>query len=338
MAGAGIAFPDEAMAVVNNPAVAAAVNGRAEVGLALYRPRSNYWSTESTENGQNGTFTIGPNAIDAESQNLFVPSFASSWQWQEDSAFAVALYGRTGIDTEYQGGTATFDPDGPGPEPVGTYPGTLGDGDVKTKLTQALLDLAYAKQLTEQVSLGVSAVLAAQSFSISGVSTLAPLTYTFVSSGGSVMPQNLSGNGADKSYGAGIKAGVHFQWNPQLSLGLMYQTKIYMSEVSSYSDLFPSGGNFDIPADFKAGLSWHMNDSLVLSLDMEWIFYSGVDALSNTLEDLFQCPTAGAGGTDLNSCLGGSHGGGLGWKDDTSYKIGLDWKLGPKWSLRAGLA
>lgn len=338
MAGAGMALPEEAMAIVNNPAVATEVTGRSEIGLALFHPRSNYWSTESTQNGQNGSFTIGPNAIDAESQNMLVPFFARSWQLREQSAFAMALYGRSGINTEYLGGTATFDPDGAGPEPVGTFPGTLGDGDVKTSLSQALLDLTYAQQLNDRFSLGISAVLAAQSFKISGVGTLAPLTQTYASSGGSVMPANLSGNGSDQSYGAGVKVGAHFQWTPKFSLGLMIQSKIYMSSLSSYSDLFASGGDLDIPADFKLGFSWRIIDSVVFSFDLERIFYSDVNALGNSLADLEQCPTAGQGGTDLNSCLGGSNGGGLGWKDMDVVKFGVVWNVGPKWALRAGLS
>ena len=36
--------------------------------------------------------------------------------------------------------------------------------------------------------------------------------------------------------------------------------------------------------------------------------------------------TAGAGGTDLESCLGGDNGGGFGWRDIDVFKIGLQWQ------------
>ena len=338
MAGAGIASPDEAMAMVNNPAVALAVAGRSEIGLAVFLPSSSYETTGTPENGQNGAFTIGPGNLDAEDQTLLVPYFARSWQLGDDSAFAAALYTRSGINTEYRGGTATFDPDGPGPAPVTTQPGTLGDGDVKWKLSQALLDLGYARQVSERVSLGASAVLATQSFSIRGVGTLAPLTQTWASSGGSELPGHLSGNGSDRSFGAGLKLGAHFQWTPKLSLGLMAQSKIYLSDLSDYSDLLPSGGNFDIPANLKLGLSWRFLDNAVFSIDTEYIFYSDVEALGNSGRDLRQCPTAGYGGTDLSACLGGSNGAGLGWKNVPVYKFGLDWKVSQNWNLRGGFS
>jgi len=118
----------------------------------------------------------------------------------------------------------------------------------------------------------------------------------------------------------------------------MYQSKIYMSSFSDYSDLFPGGGDFDMPADFKFGLSWRALKSVALSFDIEYIFYSDVDALGNSLDDLFRCPTADRGGTDLSACLGGDHGGGLGWEDMTVYKFGLDWKASEQWTLRAGFS
>lgn len=338
MAGAGIALPEDAISVVNNPATATLVGKRMDFGLALFLPRSNYYSSESDRNGRFGSFTIGPNEIDAEDQYLLLPHFARSWPLQNDSAFALALHSRSGINTEYRGGTATFDPDGPGPEPIVTRPGSLGDGDVKSKLSQALLEVTYARQVSDRVSLGISGVLAAQSFSVSGIGTLAHLTETFAASGGTILPAHLSGNGRDESFGAGLKLGLHTQWTPTLSMGLAYQSKIYMSAFSDYADLFPGGGNFDMPADFKIGLSWRALQSVTLSVDVEHIFYSDVDALGNSLDDLFRCPTAGQGGTDLSACLGGANGGGLGWDDMTVVKFGLDWKASEKWTWRAGLS
>jgi long-chain fatty acid transport protein len=88
-AGSGIALPEEAVATVNNPASAIWVGDRMEVGLALFRPRSNYFSSESNRNGQYGSFTIGPNEIDAEDQTLLLPYFARSWQLQNQSAIAL---------------------------------------------------------------------------------------------------------------------------------------------------------------------------------------------------------------------------------------------------------
>jgi long-chain fatty acid transport protein len=191
---------------------------------------------------------------------------------------------------------------------------------------------------TPKMPVGIELYADTQSFSIRGVGTLAPLTQTSAGSGGSELPGHLSGNGSERSYGAGLKLGAHFQWTPTLSLGLMAQSKIVMSELSDYSDLLPSGGNFDIPADLKLGLSWRFLEHAVISIDTEYIFYSDIEALGNSGQNLNRCPTTGQGGTDLSACLGGANGAGLGWKNVPVYKFGLDWQVGHNWNLRGGFS
>ena len=71
---------------------------------------------------------------------------------------------------------------------------------------------------------------------------------------------------------------------------------------------------------------------------MQEIWYSGVASVGNPIGNLFGCPTAGAGGTDLQSCLGGSRGAGFGWRDMTIYKLGLRWQLNDDWTGRVGVS
>lgn len=338
MGGAGIAFPREAMAVVNNPAVALAVAGQMQAGLTVFHPRARYYSTESSNNGQNGAFTIDPGRVDAGSQTSWLPYFATSAKLEDNSAVAVSLYSTAGMNVKYRGGSATFDPDGDGPEPVQTFPGTLGDGDTLWRLNRVMLDMTYARQLNDKVSLGVSGVLAAQRFKANGLGNLARLTETYAASNGSLMPENLSANGYDRSYGAGIKLGLHARLTGTISFGLMYQSKIFMGKIDDYADLLPNGGKLDIPANLKLGFTWQPLDNLAFSIDAERIFNTGVDTLDNSIDDLFQCPTANRGGTDLTRCLGGKNGGGLGWKNMNIYKIGGSWNVSDKWTLLAGFS
>lgn len=338
MGGAGIAFPRDAAAVINNPATAIAVAGEMQAGLSIYHPRQNYYSTESANNGENGTFTIGPNDITGDRKYLLQPYFAESVPINDISAVAVSLYTRAGMNTLYKGGTATFDPDLDGPEPVQTFPGTFGDGNASYKMYQTLLDMTYARQVSEKISVGVTGVLAAQKFRVDGIQSWAPLTQTWALSNGENMPENLSGNRNDWTYGAGLKLGLHAQLTESISFGLMYQSKIFMGKHKDYSDLLPDNGSFDIPANLKVGLTWQPLDVLAFSLDIERIFNSGVDALGNSLDDLLECPTAGYGGTDTSKCLGGRNGGGLGWDSTNVYKIGGSWSVTPKWMLMAGFS
>ena len=108
---------------------------------------------------------------------------------------------------------------------------------------------------------------------------------------------------------------------------------------SKYSDLFADGGGFDIPAN--AHHRTHLQAGRAASrasFDVQRIWYSDVASVGNPIGNLFACPTAGAGGTDLQSCLGGSHGAGFGWRNMTVYKLGLRWQLDHDWTGRVGVS
>ena len=336
MAGGGIALPEDAIDVVNNPAVVTEVGDQLVFGAALFSPVRKYSTTPSQLNGQFGSFTIGPNNIDSGSEYFVIPHIAKSWQLENNSAWALAFYGRGGMSTEWDGGTATFDPDGPGPAPIMTLPGTYGAGDTYLNFSQAFFDIAWAKKLDNGISLGVAAVLAAQMFKLEGVGSFAGFTRTFAASGGTQMPTALSNNGTDWAYGAGLKLGMHAPLSERVSLGLMYQSEIWMTEFDDYADLFAEQGDMDIPANFKAGLSFQASDRTALNFDIEHTWYSDVDSVGNDIQLIFGCPTAGQGGMALDNCLGGDNGAGFGWDDMTTYKLGLRYTAGEDWTWRLG--
>lgn len=336
MAGSGIALPEDAIDVANNPAVAPFVGDQLIIGAALFSPIRKYSTTDSQLNGNFGAFTIGPNRITSDSDYFVIPHISKSWQLANDSAWALSFYGRGGMNTDWNGGTATFDPDGPGPAGPMTFEGTYGAGKAGVNLSQAFLDITWAKKLNERLSLGASAVLVAQMFKANGVGSFAGYTETFAASGGTVMPTSLSNNGTDWAYGAGFKVGLHSPISDKFSMGLMYQSEIWMSEFDDYSDLFAQQGDMDIPADLKFGVTFHANEKLDLNFDFEYIWYSDVEAVGNPVQLIFNCPTAGVGGMNLSNCLGGDNGAGFGWDNMAIYKIGARYKAGEDWTWRFG--
>jgi long-chain fatty acid transport protein len=64
--------------------------------------------------------------------------------------------------------------------------------------------------------------------------------------------------------------------------------------------------------------------------------YSEVDSIANPMVNILGCPTAQAGGTDAESCLGGARGAGFGWEDMTTYKIGLEYAFSESNTFRFG--
>jgi long-chain fatty acid transport protein len=346
LAGSGLAMPEDAISVANNPAAALSAAGKYDLGIAVFSPLRHYETGDSLANGQGGAFTIGPNNIKSDKNYFFIPHMAGAWKISDESAWSVAFYGRGGMNTRWEGGTATFDPDGPGPAPVMTIPGTYGGaafssgdhGTAGVDLSQAFLELGYARSAGEKFTWGVSLVGVMQVFSARGVGSFAGFTETFAASGGTVLPQNLSNNGHDQSYGIGGKIGFQWDMTEKVAFATSYQTEIGMGKFKDYSDLFAGGGGFDIPQTLKAGITFRPNAGLALNFDIENIWYGDIDSIANPVRNVYACPTAGVGGTDLSSCFGGKNGGGFGWDDMTVYKIGAQWTSGNDWTWRAGLS
>lgn len=339
MAGAGTASPDEALAAAVNPAAAVIVGDSFDMGMGLFSPRRSYNASTSLANGNGGAFTLGAGSNDSDSNLFGIPYIAGIWMLDETSALSVNFYGRGGMNTDYSGGTATFDPDGPGPAPVMTLNETYGMRSAGVDLNQGFIDVTYAWKL-DSLSLGVSGVFAMQAFEARGLGAFAGYTKTFASSGGTTMPTNLTNNGHEMSYGWGLKLGVIWEASDQINLAFSYQSKSSMSEFDDYSDLFAEDGGFDIPSSWRAGISWKQSENLNVHFDVEEILYTDVDSVSNSIDNIFACPTAGAGGTDLESCMGGSRGPGFGWDDMTVYKLGFDWNIQslPGYRFRSGFS
>ncbi len=335
LAGAGTAAPNETMSMVNNPASAVMVGKSYEAGISIFSPRRSYESSESLINGQFGAFTLGPDNIDSENEYFPIPFIAGIWELDNDRAFGAAFYGRGGMNTEYRGGSATFDPDGPGPAPVMTLPGAFGSGTLGVDLSQAFLDLTYSGK-SGSLYWGITGVLAMQVFEIRGVGSFAGFTETFAKSGGTQLPSNLTNNGHEYAFGYGIKGGVIWETTDTVNLGLSLQSKTYMTDLDDYADLLAEGGGFDIPASARVGFSWQVSANVSLHLDGEHIWYSDIDSVANPIQNIFNCPTAGTGGTDTSACLGGNRGAGFGWDDMTIVKVGMEWNLDNIWMFRAG--
>lgn len=333
MAGSGMAMPEDAISVANNPAAALVAAGKYDMGIAIFSPLRHYESSDSLANGQGGAFTIGPNDIDSDNNYHFIPHMAGAWAINDVSAWSATFYGRGGMNTDWKGGTATFDP-GIG-TPV-TFPGTYGggafggNGGTGVDLSQAFLEVGYARSAGDQFTWGVSLVGVFQVFAARGLLAFSPFTES-AALGQPV--ENLSNNGHDKSFGVGGKFGFQWDITEKVSFAAAYQTKIGMSKFDDYSDLFAKHGNFDIPADLKVGITFRPNEGLALNFDVEQIWYGDIDSIASPVRLIYLC----APGNE-SYCFGGDNGPGFGWQDMTVYKIGAQWTSGNSWTWRGGFS
>lgn len=331
MAGAGDAMPVMAIDVANNPASGILVDEQTNLGVAVFSPRREYSVSQSQLNGQFGAFSLEAGTVESDNEYFPIPYVASNWHLSDTSAFTLAFYGRGGMNTEYRSGAATFDPDGPGPAPIMTLPGTFGTGVTGVNLNQAFLELTYSFKVGD-LAIGIAPVLAYQMFKADGLGAFAPYTKTFAEAaiqGAMAMPANLTNNSDDDSFGFGFKVGAIWNVSDSLALQAAYQSEMDMDEFGDYSDLFAGAGGFDIPATARIGLSFAATETVRLHLDIEKTYYNDIDSVGNPLSNVGACPTAGQGGMDLESCAGGSRGFGFGWDDVTVYQVGAQWQPDP---------
>ena len=337
LAGAGVAFPQDAMASATNPAGMAFVGNRFDVGAVLFSPDRNYSASTSLANGMGGAFTTGPASQESGDEFFLIPSFGINKMITERDAIGFSVYGNGGLNTTYSGGggSATFDPDGPGPAPVMTFPGVFGAGTAGVDLFQIFFNFSYAHKFNEKLSVGISPIFVVQGFRSNGLDSFAGFTKTFVESGFTQMPTNLTQNGQDYSYGGGVQVGALTKdLVGNIDFGISYRSKMWMDEFDDYADLFAEDGDFDIPSTLWTGFAADLTKNITFVFDYQKIWYGDSDAVSNDFQRLFQCPALG--GPNVEACLGGDDGAGFGWDNIDVFKFGLQWQTTPKATWRFG--
>jgi long-chain fatty acid transport protein len=280
-----------------NPAGIVGLPEELQLGIGLFMPFRGYDAT--------GPGFVAPGEVDSDANFFAIPNFAYVRPIDANSAFGVTLYGNGGMNTTY--------PDVVNPA-CGGGSGVFCGGDAGVDLIQAFLSAGYARSFGP-LKVGIAPTLAVQRFKANGLEAFSAISED---------PDNLTNNGYDYSYGGGLRAGLELQAMSGLRFGLSGQTEMYMSKFDQYAGLFEGQGDFDIPAAVTVGVAVDATPNLTLMLDYQYIFYSGVDAVSN--------PSTTA------APLGSDDGPGFGWHDVGVLKVGAEWRANEKWTLRAGYA
>lgn len=330
LAGAGAAYSQDTLSAANNPAGMVLQGGSYDIGATLFSPSRKYSVKGGPTNqcqGTNCTFSIGDGdqTIKSENEEFLIPSFGYNWMLDNDRSLGISVFGNGGLNTEYEGGTATFFvPGPPGPGGFLTFDGTYGGsvtGDSDTTgvdLAQLFISTTYSAKISPTSSWGISAIIAYQRFEATGLGSFGAF---------STDPENLTNNDHDTSTGIGIRIGYQAEISPGFRFGAAYQPKIDMSEFDDYSGLFAEDGDFDIPSNFSIGVSVDVGQNGTVVADVQRINYEDVAAVSNPIAPLVDgsCAPAPTGGTG-SGCLGGSGGAGFGWENIVVFKLGYQWQ------------
>jgi long-chain fatty acid transport protein len=300
LGGAGVAFPQDALAAGTNPAGMAFVGKRYDAAVGLFSPNRQY-TVRGTPSGFPTTFGLVPGTVESESTLFFVPNFGANWVRRGGrGSIGLAMYGQGGMNTDYP--TATF----------------FGSSPTGVDLSQMFIVPTWAtKDATGRHAFGVAPILAIQFFEIQGVQAFGMF---------SADPTNLSNKGHDTSTGYGIRLGYLGRFTDRFSLGFSWQSEIGMDEFGDYAGLFAEQGGFDIPSNWTVGIAYKIGVTAVLALDYQEIFYSDIASVGNPfLPNLVQAP------------LGAANGAGFGWQDMSVIKAGLQWGTAP-WIWRVGFS
>ncbi|MEJ2227015.1 MAG: outer membrane protein transport protein [Alphaproteobacteria bacterium] len=302
LGGAGVADSRDATAASLNPAGLVDVTDQVDFSATLFSPR------REMTGGPGPRFT--PEGTVESNRNYFaIPNFAWSKHLNSNMFFdvaAISVYGNGGMNTSYPAVSRSFAECGGGS-------GVFCGGKMGVDLQQMFISLALAKRIAPNMSVGVAPIIARQQIKLKGLGAFAPMSSD---------PANLTGNGYDESWGAGIRVGFQWAITPNIRLGVAGNSRVYMQEFEKYSGLFAEQGDFDIPASIQGGIAIDLKPNLTFMADYKYINYSSIKSISN--------PSTNA------APLGDDNGPGFGWNDVNIFKFGLEWRATHDMTFRVG--
>lgn len=296
MGGVGVALPGDSTASATNPAGMVVIGNRFDFDLTIFRPNR---SGTIIGNQLPPGYPDVNGTYDANGESSFyIPEFGYNHMFSPRLSFGISVYGNGGMDTSYT-----------------TAIPLLGTTKAGVDLQQMFIAPTVAYKLTPRNAIGVSLNIAYERFNAEGLQNFATDT-------ASIAPQNVTNRGNDSSLGEGFRIGWIGQVNKIVTLGATYQSRTWMGKLNRYRGLFAQQGSFDIPPNFAGGVAVNVGRKATVAYDLERILYGQVKSIANS---------------GLNTALLGSDNGpGFGWHDITVSKVGMEYRMNAKLTLRGG--
>lgn len=196
-------------------------------------------------------------------------------------------------------------------------------GSLGVNFLIAEMSPTVAYKINKANTVGISPVIAIQSFRAYGLGPFKRF---------SIFPEHVTNNGNDWSYGAGLRLGWQGKFfKKKLTTGVSWTSKRYMTEFDKYKGLFAEQGNFDHPESYGIGLSFKPIKDLTLAFDWTRTLYEDLAAVGNASLPISATPPISPNN------LGQPNGPGFGWENQDVFKLGLQYDLNKKWTVRAGI-
>jgi len=322
MGGVGIAYGRDSLSTAANPANAVNTGMRGDLGFAVFNPERH--AAAGTDAGQSSPFFFHGD-IESDAKYFIMPEMGFSMPLDEKLHVALAFVGNGGMNTTYSENLFSY---------FGISPAR--DEKLGVDMMQLLVPVTVAYKVNEDHAVGASLVLAATRFRAYGLDAFKLFDQVF---GYTITadPDHLTNQGFDYSYGAGLRLGWQGEFlDDKLTIGLTYASRTYMTKFDKYRGLFAEQGDFDIPENYGIGVSVKPIRNLVIAADIVRINYSDIASIGNIGPGL---PYGIAGIYSVaNSAqeTGNDQGMGFGWKDQTVYKLGVQYGVNNRLQLRAG--
>lgn len=297
MAGVATTNTEDTFGGANNPAAMAFAGNRFDLGVDIFSPRR---EASRSGGGLNGT-------SESDSNWFAVPELGYNKMLNPNLALGVTVYGNGGMNTDYPALGGAF----------GTMNLLGGQGSLGVDLMQLIVAPTIAFKVAPSHAIGISPLLGYQRFAATGLQA-----FTLLSSS----PANVTDRGHDDAFGYGVRIGYLGKITPTVTIGAAYASKMNFDEFDKYRGLFAEQGDFDIPENYNIGVSWQATPALRLALDYQRINYADVNAVGNPASTSLTTPQG----------LGSSNGSGFGWDNIDVWKFGVEYKMNPKFTLRAG--
>lgn len=298
MGQTGVANPLDTLSTVYNPANAAHLCNRWDLGVHVP-----YWSKQFTIDGSsnaadNRTFHGG--------RGIFaLPEFGYNYWYNPCWVLGLTLSPHEFIKTNHKLPIVTF--------------GGSGASNARFDYHVARLSFFVAHRFNRCHTFGASLDVYAGRLKIDGFEAFnttgsTPGTNT-------LFPGRVTGKGYDYTSGLGFTIGWIGRLYPCLDVGVSYTHEVHTDQFDRYKGFLPQG-KINIPSIFRAGFAYEFMCDWKVAFDYEYRYYGRIHSLDNTFP-----------GTDA---AGGRHGFGFGWKNQSIYKVGLQYDWDNCLALRFG--
>ncbi len=332
MGGAATATTNDTFGGANNPASMVWVGDRLDIGVDVFMPKRSASRQGST--GFGGAY----NGTSESDSNIFlVPEFGYNKLINPNLSLGVTVYGNGGMNTDYSpglnggAGAQAFAPSCQG-APANIL---FGCGRLGVDLMQLIIAPTASYKINANHSIGVSPLIGYQRFKVDGLQAYDE-TLGFAGGGTFTSSQgNVTNRGYDDAFGWGVRLGWMGKFSDTVTVGAAYSSKIRMSEFNKYKGLFAEGGGFDIPENYNIGVAVKVTPQATVALDVQQINYSGVKSIANGVSNSLLSMMAGAYPAAPNR-LGDTNGSGFKWRNQTVYKLGVEYEYSKNFMMRAG--